>query len=140
NRQTFIEVAAGLLAGAEAQKLVTVGARDDAGKSNDIERANEILTYAIIKGGVFPEWGNFKANSVTELSSQRRALYEKLIVQALEEARQLARKTLLLNYDSHLIPMMVQLAEKGKLIKPELEAFYAEREARSPYQYSGIRE
>lgn len=139
-KQAFIQMAARLIAGSEAQKLVTVGARDDSGKSNDIERANALLTYAIIKAGVFKEWGNYKANSPSDLTGERRKLYEKLLNASLVEAQALARKTLLLNYDSHLVPMMLALAEKGILLKPELDKFYAERTARNPYKFGSIGE
>ena len=133
-REVALREMAVLFGGEVAQTLVTKGARHDAGKSNDMERATKMAYVAILNWGLSEAWGpsavhrdviekvldHFKAG----LTSQRRKLLDREVDRMLKEARELARLALLTNIDNALIPMGQTLAEKGTLNKDDLNQFY----------------
>lgn len=126
-RLAVLEEMAVLFGGEVAQTLASQSATHDAGKNNDIERAKELARLAILEWGLSEAWGrnHVSESEFASLSEPKRKLYEAEVDKMLAEARELARQTLLLNYDSHLVPLATRLAEQGTLFKSDLEEFYA---------------
>src|SRR6185436_12215666 len=71
------------------------------------------------------------------LSESRRALFERERDSLLAEARALARKVLLANYDKVFIPLGVEVAEKGILYTEDLQKFYKDHEANTYIEGAG---
>lgn len=130
-REAVIFQMAQLAAGEVAQTLVTVGSRHDAGKSNDMERASQLATNAILKWGLSEKWGRAAIppaqdlqTYINSLSQERRQLFESELTNMILEARQLARQVLIANFDHLLMPLSLKLAEFGTVKSEELEKIY----------------
>lgn len=142
-RERFVREIASFAAGETAERLVTRGARDSAGKSNDMERATRMARDAIIKYGLSAAWGT---NAVPEgvtvdayiagLSEQRKVILEAETMKLVQEGRQLAEITLLAHFESHLIPLANLLAEKGEVERVELKEFFEARATVDPARIS----
>jgi ATP-dependent Clp protease ATP-binding subunit ClpA len=120
------------LGGEVAQTLVSRGAKHDAGKSNDTERAARLAEMAILRWGLSEKWGRGAIPQGTSMSEYflslpdaQKTLYYKEFNQMFVEARSIARRMLLLNYDSVFIPMTVQLSETKEMNEKDLADFYA---------------
>jgi hypothetical protein len=132
NREVVLRDMAILFGGTVAQELVTQGARHDAGKSNDLERATSLARMAIFYWGLAPHVTQEVVghnvdleNYIQNLDPETFAAYRKELAKMLSEARLLARSALLVNYDQ-LVELGKTLAEKGELTKEDLERFYEE--------------
>ena len=131
-----------ILAGGEvAQTLITQGQRHDAGKSNDMERATELATRAILKWGVSEVWGRVAVPSnqtiseyVASLTADRRKVLEAEVQRYLKEGREIARNILISNFDQLLVPMGNLLSEKGQVSGVELEQMYAATKSNIVYE------
>ncbi|MEI8346776.1 MAG: hypothetical protein WCG27_04865, partial [Pseudomonadota bacterium] len=98
----------------------------------DMERSTELARKSILRWGLSPAWGpetappqmSLEDYISTELTEGRRALFEKEKTKMLKEARALAKKALLSNYDA-LIGLGNELSAKGKMNRGDLDRFYA---------------
>ena len=131
NREAVVREIAVLAGGETAQRLITVGARHDEGKGNDMQRATDYARTAILKWGVSEAWGTQAApggvsliDYISSLSENKKRLLEKEVDALVEEGRKMAEDILIANYDTVLVPMTHALAEKGQLEQVEIEKFY----------------
>ena len=139
-RDWVIRNLAVLLAGETAERLVTRGATHSTGKSNDIERATRLAQDAIVRYGLSEKWGlqamvdkvDFQS-FVASLSEGRKALLERETDRFLNEGRHLAQETLEANFDTLFVPLAMELATKGEMDKPAIEAFYDGRTPVDPF-------
>jgi hypothetical protein len=119
-----------LLAGAEAQRLVTDGEMDDAGKSNDIQRATRLAENAILRWGLTP-FGQAAVGPhesadayLAGLPETRREEFDRTLNALLAQAQDLARVALESNFANGLVPLGKLLAEKGEVQREELARFF----------------
>jgi hypothetical protein len=117
-----------------AQRLVTRGRRDDAGKSDDMAKASALIYHAILVAGLDPEWDTSsvpKGMSVEDLvatfsSNESKNKLERLKLKWLRQAESLAEAVLLANFKSHFIPFNIRLAETAYMSRDDIRAFYKE--------------
>lgn len=135
-REFFVRQIAVFAAGETAERLVTRGARDSSGKSNDMERATLMARDAIVRYGLSAKWGTHAIPSgvtidayVAGLSEERKQLLESETEDMVKEGRDLAQRTLERHFESHLVPLGTALAEKGEMNHEDLAKFYADRKA-----------
>ncbi|MCB0420524.1 MAG: AAA family ATPase [Bdellovibrionales bacterium] len=142
NRQVMLRELAGLFGGEVAQTLVTKGRRNDSGKSNDMERAARWARSMVLSQGLSDEWGletipsgESQESYVQSLPEERKHLLNKIVRNILDEARGLAEKALIANYD-HMIDLGMTLARKGELKREDLDKFYEGRKIVTESSYS----
>jgi len=132
-KSSTIQLIAGFLAGEVAESLVTVGRVTSSGKANDTSRATEIIKGAILSSGLSDAWGIESLSSRTNIneviasfSEKKKKLLEKEVGIWLKESRELAKKYLLLNFDTVFLPLSKELVRKGTMNGKELKEFYKE--------------
>ncbi len=132
-KEVVLRNVAVLTGGYVAQQIVTLGARDDAGKSNDMHRATKLVQDSILRNGLSKEWGKSAVPSgmkiedyVNNLSSERQDLLRKITDRWLLEGEKLAREALLANADKLFLNMGKEIAVKGYLDKDDILKLYAE--------------
>jgi ATP-dependent Clp protease ATP-binding subunit ClpA len=120
-----------LTGGYVAQQLVTLGARDDAGKSNDMHRATKMVQESILRNGLSHEWGKAAVPSgmkiedyISNLSEHDQSLLREITDRWLLEGEKLAREALLVNADRLFLRMGQEIAEKGYLNKDDILKLY----------------
>jgi hypothetical protein len=138
-KSAIISVLAGFLGGEVAESLVSIGGVTSSGKSNDTERATQIIKRAILSSGLSENWGIESLpeySNVNEIintfSDSKKKLFEKEVRLWLKESREIAKKYLLLNFESVLVPLAKQLAQKGTLEEKEIKGFYANHSLVTP--------
>ncbi|MCB0415479.1 MAG: AAA family ATPase, partial [Bdellovibrionales bacterium] len=126
-----------------AQQLVTKGAVDDAGKRNDMERATELANNAIFRWVLAPHVTRTAigpqvdiTQHIQSLDPETLRLYRKELESMMHEAESLARRALLMNYESSFVPMSRWLAEVGEITEEKFEKFYAEHKVISEVESS----
>lgn len=120
-----------LTGGYVAQQLITLGARDDAGKSNDMHRATKLVQESILRNGLSHEWGKSAVPSgmkiedyIGNLSEADQSLLRAITDRWLIEGESLARQALLVNSDRLFLKMGQEIAEKGYLNKEDILNLY----------------
>jgi len=120
-----------LTGGYVAQQLVTLGARDDAGKSNDMHRATKMVQESILRNGLSDEWGKAAVPSgmkiedyINNLSENDQSLLRKITDRWLIEGEKLAREAILINADRLFLRMGQEIAKKGYLNKDDILKLY----------------
>jgi len=120
------------LAGAAAQRLITLEGEDDAGKSHDNSEASEYARMAILHWGLSEKWGDFAPTDrskthefIMQLSRERRTLLDREVSKLLKEGRQLADTVQRMNFTNALAPMAVWLGERGKAERDDIRGFYS---------------
>lgn len=132
NKEIMLRHAAILAGGYVAQQLVTIGGRDDAGKSNDMYRATEMIQSGILAEGLSERWGTktvprgmSPADYIDKvLTPAERDLLNEITREWLTEAEKLAREALLVNYDHLFINMGKEIAIRGQLFEGEIAELY----------------
>ncbi len=122
-KQVVLREAAVLYGGYVAQQLVTVGARHDSGKKNDLHRATRLIQNAILRDGLSDEWGkrsipdNVKIGDYIdqELSPEEKAKLNHITDRWMSYAEQFAREALYVNLDRLFVVLGKRLSEKGFL-------------------------
>ncbi len=124
------------LAGTAAQELASHNFIHDAGKSNDTERATNLLQFAILKWGLSDIWGSESVPTdlsisqyIATFSEEKRKRFEAAMNQMLTEARMMADAALLTNMDA-LQPLAVELAGRGRMFTKDLEEFYSNNKSK----------
>ncbi len=110
-----------LSGGYVAQQIVTLGARHDAGKSNDMHRATTLIQKAILTFGLSDEWGTRAVTNGlsiddyigNELSDLEKEKLNRITNAWLQEGEQLAREAILINGQGLFLEMSKRLASKG---------------------------
>src|SRR6185312_49137 len=127
-RDKVIRELAVLAAGNLGERLISKGELHSAGKSNDMSRATRMAQAAILVFGLSPTWGTSSIPSgmnlvdyIQSLSNEQRAKLEKEVNSMIAEAEEMARQTLERNYSQALIPLAMQLAEKGEMTAKDLK-------------------
>lgn len=134
-----------IMGGEAGEMLVTKTERLTAGKSNDIQRATSLARKAILTAGLSEKWGHTAPEHqsldgyVNGLSEARRRVLEKEVALMLEEARTLARRVLIANYNSLFNPLGAHLAEKGEIKGEALERFYRRVEVANKIVVPGMK-
>jgi hypothetical protein len=130
-KEAVERVIAGLLAGEVAQTIFSKGQRNDAGKSNDIERATMIAQKAVLEFGLSDAWGNRSVtkDQISALSEADRNLLNNEIKKIMNRSRNLAYNTILQNREV-FSELAYQLIEKGEIRSQGLEEFYAKNSSR----------
>lgn len=131
-REVLIRQVAIMLGGYVAEEMVTFGARNHDGKSNDIMRASNLITHGILKYGLSKNWGmraapdngNLSEFIAKELSDSERAKLHEEVTVWLKEAEDMARHAILANYEKCFVPLSKLIARKGLLIGEDIESFY----------------
>lgn len=133
SREAFLRTLAGLLAGTVAQEIITKGKVEDAGKSNDIQRATSLARSAILQAGLGKKWGDRaipfgvkEEDYLSSLSNEDKKLLKEEEESLINEARNMARQLLVDNFDT-LSELAVRLVEKGVIVGPELTEFFEGR-------------
>jgi hypothetical protein len=122
-KQVVLREAAVLYGGYVAQQLVTIGARHDSGKKNDLHRATRLIQNAILRDGLSDEWGkrsipdNVKIGDYIdqELAPEEKAKLNQITDRWMGYAEQFAREALYVNMDGLFVAMGKRLSEKGFL-------------------------
>jgi ATP-dependent Clp protease ATP-binding subunit ClpA len=134
-KEYIITELAGLAGGEVAEALVSKGARTNAGKSSDMERATALAYRAILCWGLSKSFeqgtcplGQDPYEWVAKLSKDKKRALEKEVASWLEEAKVMARNVLLANLEL-LQDMAVELAELGTLEEKELDALFTKHAA-----------
>lgn len=130
-KEAVERVIAGLLGGEVAQTIFSKGQRNDAGKSNDIERATQIAQRAVLEWGLSPAWGNRSVTKeqVQSLSESDRNLLNTEVKKILNRSRNLAYNVLLKNREV-FSELASDLIEQGEIRSEGLEAFYSKNASR----------
>ncbi len=149
-KEVVLRKVAVLAGGYVAQQIVTLGARDDAGKSNDMHRATKLVHDSILRNGLSKEWGKSAIPSgmrmedyVNNLSSEKQDLLRKITDRWLLEGEALAREALLVNADKLFLNMGKEIAEEGYLDKHAILKLYEENGVlteRSGADFEAVRE
>jgi hypothetical protein len=89
---------------------------------------------AVLRIGFSEKWGKTAISDnqnpdsfIAGLSERKKKLYEKEVRSLLDEGSQLARKTIIANYDQIFMPVASHLAANGEVLGPVLERFYQQR-------------
>ncbi|MGZ3722012.1 MAG: hypothetical protein ACXVA9_03715 [Bdellovibrionales bacterium] len=138
-REYVIREIAVFAGGETAERLVSKGQQHSIGKVNDMERASRIARDSVLRYGLSDKWGTDSVPSgvdiniyISNLSEARRQLLESEVQRMVQEGRDLAQRTLELNYANGLIPLGVMLGEMGLIEEQGLKDFYAKNPVRSP--------
>ncbi len=131
-KQVVLREAAVLYAGFLAQQLVTVGARHDAGKRDDMHRATRLIQNAILRFGLSDVWGRrsipdgIKIGDYIdqELSPEEKEKLNSITDRWMKEAELIAREALYLNMDRLFVEFGKALAEKGHLDQKQILEIY----------------
>jgi hypothetical protein len=97
-RERLLKNIAGLLAGSEAEKLY--GQDTNVGRSNDVQRAGEMIQKVVLELHLLPELDTAHAyvgkdgNIVNNLPEDKKIIFQKYTDQIMDEARSLAIATL----------------------------------------------
>jgi len=127
-KQVVLREAAVLFGGYIAQQLVTIGARHDAGKKNDMYRATQLIQNAILRDGLSDEWGkrsipediNTEDYIDKELSQEEKAKLNRITDRWLGYAEQLAKDALYVNIDKLFVEFGKSLSERGYMDEKEI--------------------
>jgi hypothetical protein len=143
-RTSLIAEMAELIAGGEAQRLISKGHIAEGGQRNDLERANYLAKTAILKYGLDPEWGFSAPTSnqtmkefISELSERDTIRLEKLVQGYMKEATQLARDVLAINYNA-FVALGVELAKKGEIDGKQILAVYEKHPVKNYWKMGSI--
>ena len=130
-REVVLSEMAVLIAGHTAQEIVTKGGVSDAGKSNDMERATLLAQNAILKWGLSKEIGLAAVpegmgitEALLQMSDSKRTRVEAEVDQMIQEAKRRATRVLIENFSLRLLPMGIELAEKGTLYQEAIDKYY----------------
>lgn len=132
NKEVVLRQAAIFAAGYVAQQLVTLGARDDGGKSNDMLRATEMIQSAILRKGLSEDWGvraipegvSTEDFIEKELSQSEKEQLNRLTNDWLKQAETMAREALWMNIDKLFIELSKAIAREGQIYGQEIDGFY----------------
>lgn len=133
-KQVVLREAAVLHAGFIAQQLVTLGARHDAGKRDDMHRATRLIQNAILRYGLSDVWGRRSIPDGVkigdyidqELSPEEKEKLNAITDRWMKEAEKLAREALYLNMDKLFVEFGKALAEQGQLDQKKILDLYAQ--------------
>lgn len=122
-KQVVLREAAVLFAGYVAQQIVTIGARHDAGKKNDLHRATQLIQNAILRYGLSDEWGKRSVPDGVktedyidkELSHEEKEKLNAITDRWMGYAEQLARDAIYINVDRLFVEFGKVLSEQGFL-------------------------
>lgn len=121
---------AGLLGGTVAEELVSKGDRSRAGKHNDISRVNEIIRRAILEFGLsrmgdfaMPAGEKIEAFEEKVKQSDRGKEYREEFDWFLNEARKLAKESILLNWEP-FVEIAKEALKRGELEGKDLDKIY----------------
>lgn len=128
-RQAVIEKIAVNAAGAAAQRLVTKGAVDDAGKSNDNEQSTYLARKAVMEWGLsdkFNQHINYNdPKDLQLLSESDKTIISQEVTKLISEGNELAERLLKAN-PALLEALSNTLLKKGEMDKDDLDKFYEE--------------
>ncbi len=113
-----------LAGGGIAEHLVTQNEENEAGVSNDIERATKLARSAVLLWGLSKNWGWTSVKDYKDLSETQKNTVDRQVRTLLKEGIDLARKAIAANFEKSFLPLGVLLAEKGDLKQEELLKFY----------------
>lgn len=129
-REYVLSKLAQLIAGGEAQRLISKGHKSDGGQSNDLERANTLAKYMILKLGLDKQWGLAAPSSgqsieeyLATLSELQRKKLDSIARSYMAKAKKIAHEVLAINYKA-FIEMGVELAKKGNVNAEEIYDVY----------------
>lgn len=126
-RQAVIEMLAVDAAGAAAQRFVTKGAIDDAGKSNDRKQATFLARKAVMQWGLSPRFSQHieynDPKDLMMLSEADKTIISEEVSKLIQEGEKLADNVIKANPDL-LLTLANVLLEKGEMTSEELNKFY----------------
>jgi ATP-dependent Clp protease ATP-binding subunit ClpA len=129
-RENVIRSIAKLAGGYMAEKIVTVGERHSAGKSNDMQRATAIADRAILQWGLSDKWGYELAKDAVDLTlfiqtlpEEAKILLQKERQKLLRQGEKMAKKAILLNFNV-FVEMANQLATQGELSRSQMKTIF----------------
>lgn len=131
-KQVVLREAAVLFAGYVAQQIVTIGARHDAGKQNDLHRATQLIQNAILRDGLSDEWGKRSVRDGVktedyidkELSHEEKEKLNAITDRWMGYAEQLAREAIYINVDRLFVEFGKALSEQGFLNEKQILEIY----------------
>ena len=116
--------------GGELAQQLTTG-RNDAGMSNDMQKASDLARRALLVLGLSQHLNGQVAGAqqspqefMDSLTAEKRAAVQTEVDLWMQEARELARKALILNLESGLIPLGKELSRQGDMSGAEVREFY----------------
>ncbi len=132
NKEVVLREAAILAAGYVAQQLITLGARDDGGKSNDMLRATGLIRNAILRQGLSQRWGvraipeglSNEDYIAKELSTSEKEELNRLTSEWLQVAEDLAREAIWVNMDKLFVHMSKAIAQEGQIYGDQILELY----------------
>lgn len=126
-REWVIRRIAILAAGETAERLVSVSEVHSGGKRNDMERATRLAEDAVLIYGLSEAWGTEAVPAGSDLRSyvdgfspSKKERFEAEVKKLIDEGRTLARDILNANFESVVVPMSKELAEKGTMKAAEM--------------------
>ncbi|MEC9281241.1 MAG: AAA family ATPase [Bdellovibrionota bacterium] len=132
--QAVLREMALLYGGFVAEILTSANGSHNAGKSNDMERANQLAEASILMWGNSERFGTNTvpagktlAEMIASLTPEQRQIFNEEKERMRQEARKMAEEAILLNWDLFLT-LGKTLAEKGIVLGPELETIYENAE------------
>lgn len=131
NREVVLREVAVLLGGYTAQQAVTLGARDDGGKSNDIKRATDYIQKGILRYGLSPEWGvravpgdYSNADYIQTLPQSEQMKLYRITDEWLREAEVLAKNAIMINFDTAFMELGKEVTSQGILNEKQIDEIY----------------
>lgn len=131
NKEAVVRQGAVLMGGYMAQELVTLGARNDGGKSNDIMRATTYIQDAILRLGLSEEWGKRAipqdmgvSEYIMTLSQADKDKLYRITDEWLHESEELARKAILINMDNVFLELGREVTSRGILQFKDMKEIY----------------
>lgn len=146
NKETLLMHAAILAGGYTAEKIITLGKRHDAGKSNDLKRASTLIREGILRLGLSNEWeraavpGDMKTSDYIDqnLSDGEKERLNVLTKRWLKRAEKMAFEAIMSNLDGPFVEMSKRLAAKGQLNKNEILEIYEQFPSFNRYQEESV--
>lgn len=136
NKHVLLNKIAVLLGGIEAERLIFGDAHISLGSSGDLKTATKLLYSAYRKSGLLGEYGWYGKSAFEDAYlTHNQERFDQAILQTLEEARQLAAKTLE-KERKFLVALAIELADHTQLESKQVKRLryaYMPEELPSPY-------